>query len=134
MNPEGVPLPAQPASEDPAALKAEVQKLSRQLLAERQSAAQMLASERAKCKAEMDKLRESTYQHRRDLENQNQALLQSLGRMKADYDELQRRVYQLEARSTQEVARSIAEPTSTVQVMSAAPPALSGEAIPPKQP
>ncbi len=134
MNPEGVPLPQQPASEDPAALKTEVTRLQRQLLSERQASTQTLATERAKCKAEMDKLRQSTYQHGRDLENQNQALLQSLGRMKAENDELQKRIYQLEARATQEAGRSIAEPTSTVPVLGPQPPALSGGAIPPKQP
>jgi cell division protein FtsB len=134
MNPEGVPLPQQPASEDPVALKAEVSRLTRQILAERQSSGQTITAERAKWKAEMDKLRQSTYQHGRDLENQNQALLQSLGRMKAENDELQKRIYQLEARVTQDNGRSVAEAVPTLPVLGPTPPVLQGGAIPtPKQ-
>jgi chromatin segregation and condensation protein Rec8/ScpA/Scc1 (kleisin family) len=135
MNPEGVPIQQpEPPKDDPQALKVEIMRLTRQIQAERQASAQTLATERAKGKAEMDKLRQATSQHGRDLENQNSALLQSLGRMKAENDELQRKVMMLEVQSTQAVQtvpRVQAEPTSTVAVLPQVP-ALSGEAIPQK--
>lgn len=137
MNPEGTPIPQQPEplKDDPQVLKNEIIRLTRQIQAERQATAQTLASDRAKCKAEMDKLRQATSQHGRDLENQNSALLQSLGRMKAENDELQRKVMMLEVQSaqTQAIPRVQAEPTSTVAVALQAP-SLSGEAIPQKNP
>lgn len=135
MNPEGTPIPTpiDQSKDDPQVLRAEILRLSRQLQAERQAAAQTLASERNKWRAEMDKLRQATSQHGKDLENQNSALLQSLGRMKAENDELQRTIMRLEVRGTQEVPRVQAEPTSTVPVMPTSP-SLSGEAIPQKQP
>lgn len=135
MNPEGVPVPQQPEplKDDPQVLKVEIMRLTRQIQAERQAAAQMLAGERVKSKAEMDKLRQATSQHGRDLENQNSALLQSLGRMKAENDELQRKVMMLEVQGAQTLPRVQAEPTSTVAV-ALATPALSGEAIPQKNP
>lgn len=134
MNPDGVPLPQpiEQSKDDPQALRAEIMKLSRQLQAERQAAAQTLASERAKWKTEMDKLRQATYYHVKDIENQNSALLQSLGRMKAENDELQKTIMRLEIRGTQEIPRVTAEPTSTVPVTPTSP-LLSGEAIPQKQ-
>ncbi len=134
MNPEGVPLPPQieQTKDDPALLRAEIMKLSRQLQAERQASAQTLAVDRIKCKTEMDKLRQATYQHAKDLDNQNSALLQSLGRMKAENDELQKTIMRLELRGTQEIPRVQAEPTSTLPVMPTSP-SLSGEAIPQKQ-
>lgn len=135
MIPEGVAIPQpEPLKDDPQALKVEIMRLTRQIQTERQATAQTLGAERAKSKAEMDKLRQATSQHGRDLENQNSALLQSLGRMKAENDELQRKVMMLEvqsAQSTQTLPRVQAEPTSTVAV-ALATPALSGEAIPQK--
>lgn len=134
MNPEGVPVPQQPEplKDDPQALKSEIMRLTRQIQSERQASAQTLAAERAKSKAEMDKLRQATGQHGRDLENQNSALLQSLGRMKAENDLLQKQIMMLEIQGTQtQVPRVQAEPTSTVQI-ALATPSLSGEAIPQK--
>lgn len=136
MNPEGVPVPLQPEplKDDPQVLKEKIIQLTRQIQSERQAAAQTLASAQAKSRAEMDKLRQATGQHGRDLENQNSALLQSLGRMKAETDELQKRIMMLEIQGSQgqPIARVQAEPTSTVPIALGAP-ALSGEAIPQKQ-
>lgn len=134
MNPEGVVVPQQPEplKDDPQALKVEIMRLARQIQSERQAAAQTLSAERAKSKAEMDKLRQATGQHGRDLENQNSALLQSLGRMKAENDELQKKIMMLEIQG-QAPHRVQAEPTSTVPV-ALGMPVLGGEAIPQKAP
>lgn len=132
MNPEGLPVPQQPEplKDDPQVLKSEIMRLARQIQSERQAAAQTLSGERSKAKADMDKLRQATGQHGRDLENQNSALLQSLGRMKAENDELQKRIMMLEIQG-QSPHRVQAEPTSTVAVALVSP-MLGGESIPQK--
>lgn len=131
MAPEGSALPAvsDPAKEDPRVLASQVARLNQQLLSERQAAAQTLASERFKCNTEMNKLRATTGQHVKDLENQNSALLQSLGRLKQENDQLQREIWALQSRGSQETTRVQAEPTSSVPVLPPGPP-LSGQEIP----
>lgn len=131
MNPDGVPIPTAPHApkEDPRLLQDQIDRLTRQLAIDRQTAVQTLTNERAKCKAEMDKLRDSTYRHGKDLKSQNEALLQSLGRLKEENDELREKLLTLQLKASSEAPRAIAEPLSTVPVMPSSP-TLSGDAIP----
>lgn len=133
MNPEGMALPS--PQDLPKLEKQELIDLivrqSQQLVRERQDSSKRLIESQAKCKAEMDRLRQTTHQHGQDLQNQNSALLQSLGRMKAENDELQRKVILLEARQ-EGVPRVPAQPAdqSTAIPVSTQAPSLSGESIP----
>jgi septal ring factor EnvC (AmiA/AmiB activator) len=139
MNTEGVTLPTtpDPSKANPKDLMAEISKLNQQLLRERQEATRKLTESLAKSKAELDRLRQTTYQHGKDLENQNSALLLSLGRLKEERDQLQQTVYQLQAQLQArgpEIPRAQAQPvdggpTSTVQLMPQTTP-LGGEEIP----
>lgn len=136
MNSEGVAIPSasDPAKEDPKVLLKQIGELNRTLLSERQAAAQALANEKFKQQAEMTKLRQSTSQHRSDLENQNSALLQSLGRLKEENDQLKKEILTMQLRTAQaDTPRVQAEPASTVAV-AVVPhsPSLGGEAIPAK--
>ncbi len=135
MNQEGVNLPSPqdlPKLEKPELIDLIIRQ-SHQIIRERQVSAQKSAEESRRCKMEMDRLRQSTHQHGQDLTNQNSALLQSLGRMKAETDELMRKLIVLEARNGQDAAPRVQaqplDPGSTIQVSSQTP-ALSGENIP----
>jgi hypothetical protein len=135
MNPDGVQIPStpDPSKQDPKQLMEQVARLTRQLTVERQQAAATLAQDRLKCKAEMDKLRQTTWQHSKDLGDQNSALLQALGRAKAENDELQKKIMMLELRlgngAREDLPRVQAEPAATIAVTPSSP-ALGGEEIP----
>lgn len=136
MNPQGVPLPSvpDPSKADPKDLMEQIRTLSQQVIRERQEATRLLQGERAKCKAEMDKLRQTTYQHGRDLESQNSALLQSLGRLKEENDDLKKQLLTLQLRGSNgaEIPRSQAQPIDPSATMPVLPqtPSLGGEEIP----
>ena len=135
MNPEGTALPSPQdllKLEKPELIE-QILRLSQQVVRERQDASRRSNDERAKCKQEMDRLRQTTHQHGQDLTNQNSALLQSLGRMKAENDELLRKLIMLEARGP-EPARVQAQPSDPAPTipLSTQAPALSGESVPPR--
>lgn len=135
MNLEGVAIPAvpDPSKSDPKALIEQISRLNQQLVRERQESTRRMTESQAKCKAEMDKLRQTTYQHGRDLENQNSALLQSLGRLKEENDELKRQLLTMQLQgSNGQPARAQAQPVdpaTTMPVVSQTP-ALGGEDVP----
>lgn len=135
MNPEGtkLPSPADPSKSDPKELLEQIRNLNQQLTRVRQESTRQISESQAKCKAEMDKLRQTTHQHGQDLQNQNSALLQSLGRMKAENDDLTRQLIVLQARAGNgEVARGSASPADSASTVAVLPqaPALGGESIP----
>lgn len=134
MNPQGVPLPSvpDPSKADPKDLMEQIRTLSQQVIRERQESTRQLQSERAKCKAEMDKLRQTTYQHGRDLDSQNSALLQSLGRLKEENDDLKKQLLTLQLRGNGDLPRTQAQPIDPFATMPVLPqaPSLGGEEIP----
>lgn len=135
MNPEGVAIPAapDPSKANPKELMEQIGRLNQQITRERQESTKRFNEGMARCKVEMDKLRQTTYQHNRDLENQNGALLQSLGRLKEENDDLKKQLLTLQLQGANGTpARAQAQPVDpapTMPVVSQTP-ALSGEDIP----
>jgi hypothetical protein len=139
VNPEGIalPTPADPSKVDPKDLLDQISRLNAQIIRERQDATRRLTEERAKSRAEMDRLRHTTHQHGQDLQNQNSALLQSLGRMKAENDELRTQLIVLTAQggngtytTTPRTQATPVDPETTVAILPQGP-TLSGEELPP---
>lgn len=135
MNQDGVTLPSapDPMKANPKDLLQEIGRLNQQLIRERQDSTRRLTESQAKCKGEMDRLRQTTFQHGKDLENQNSALLMSLGRLKEENDELKRQILTLQLQGSNGVARAQAQPVdappATVAISPQAP-SLGGEEIP----
>jgi len=132
MNPDGITIPAvpDPAKHDPKELMEQIGRLNQQIVRERQDATKRLNDGMAKCKVEMDKLRQTTYQHGKDLDNQNSALLQSLGRLKEENDDLKKQILTLQLqRGNGEVRAQPTESPVTVPVVPQSP-SLGGEEIP----
>lgn len=135
MNQDGVTLPStpDPSKANPKDLLQEVGRLNQQLIRERQDATRKFTESQARCKAEMDKLRQTTFQHGKSLENQVSVLLESLSRMKEENDELKRQVWTLQ--SSNGAVRAQAQPVdlnappATVAISPQAP-SLGGEEIP----
>ncbi len=139
MNPEGVtlPTPSDPTKVDPKDLLDQISRLNGQIIRERQDATRRLTEERAKSRLELDRLRHTTHQHGQDLQNQNSALLQSLGRMKAENDELRTQIILMNAQgsngtyaATPRAQATPVDPESTVAILPQGP-TLSGEELPP---
>lgn len=135
MNQEGVAIPpmSDPAKANPKDLLEQIARLNQRLIQERQEATRRLSDSQAKCKAEMDKLRQTTYQHGKDLEYQNSALLTSLGRLKEERDKFEKNVlelqFQIQTRGETSRAQAVPVDSPTVPVVSQAP-VLGGEELP----
>lgn len=137
MNTDGVTIPSapDPSKANPKDLLQQIGQLNQQLIRERQEATRKYTESQTRCKAEMDRLRQTTYQHGKDLENQVSVLLQSLGRMKEENDELKRQILTLQLQGSNGIARAQAQPVdgaappATVAISPQAP-SLGGEEIP----